>query len=354
MFEFQEKTMAHLTPKENLMRCLKGDIPEWVPSYSYYGPLPGVDEEPPNMGFMSSAVPFGKMGPDGSFTDMWGVPYESVASVGGYSLPKPNTYILKDIRQWRDVIKAPDISNVDWAAAVKADMEKLPYSRDRVSLWFGPGGGYFQNLMGFMGFTEGLCAMYEEPEEVKALFAYLHEFYMTVEANLFDLVNPDVLSMGDDSAAERAPFVSPEMFREFLLPLYDDLARPARNRGIPINFHNCGKCGVYFDDLVRSGITSWEPVQLSNDILDIQSRHGRCLVIGGGWEGRGRLTELDVTDEEIRESVRVSMNTYAKNGGYMFAAASTPGAINDTRTTHWNEVLQKEAYVYGNKLYQTR
>jgi hypothetical protein len=344
--------MAHLTPKENLMRTLKGEIPEWVPSYSYYGPLPGVEEEPPNMGFMSSVLPFIVERPDGKITDAWGVPYESVPLVGGFSLPQPNAFILKDIRKWRDVIKAPDLSNVDWAATVKADMAKLPYSRDRVSLWFGPGGGYFQNLMGFMGFTEGLIAMYEEPEEVKELFAYLHKYYMTAEEKLFDLVQPDVLNLGDDSAAERAPFISLEMFREFLLPLYDDLARVARNRGIPIDFHNCGKCDMFFDDLVHIGVTSWEPVQLNNDIKGVQAKHGRCLVIGGGWEGRGRLTELDVTDEEIRESVRVSMDTFAKNGGYMFAAAYTPGAINDTRTAHWNEVLQKEAYDYGHKLYK--
>ena len=40
--------------------------------------------------------------------------------------------------------------------------------------------GYFQNLMAFMGFTEGLLAMYEEPEEVYALFDYICSFYCEV------------------------------------------------------------------------------------------------------------------------------------------------------------------------------
>jgi hypothetical protein len=31
-----------------------------------------------------------------------------------------------------------------------------------------------------MGFTEGLIAMYEEPEEVKALMEYLSEYYIYV------------------------------------------------------------------------------------------------------------------------------------------------------------------------------
>jgi len=342
---------AHLTPKENLLRVLNGEIPEWVPSYSYYGPLPGVDEVPPNMGLMSS-VSMPPMGPGGIRQDIWGVPYESVEAVGGFALPKPNYFILDDIRKWREVIKAPDLSDVNWEKVVKEDLEKLPYDRNEVAVFLFAGGGYFQNLMGFMGFTEGLCAMYTEPEEVKELFAYLHKFYMEILTNYIDIVKPDVLAMGDDTAAERAPFVSPEMYRELLIPFYDDIARVARNRGIPINFHNCGKCEVFFNDLVRIGINSWEPVQLSNDIHEIQKKFGRHLVIGGGWEGRGRLIAPDVTDEEIRESVRVALDSYAKDGGYMFAGAYTPGGLDDERTKHWNEVLQKEVYDYGHTFYK--
>ena len=340
---------AHLTPKENLLRVLNGEIPEWVPSYSYYGPLPGVDEVPPNMNLMAS-VSMRQRTPGG--TDIWGVPYESVEAVGGFALPKPNYFILDDIRKWRDVIKAPDLSDINWEKVAKADLENLPYDRKDVAVFLFSGGGYFQNLMGFMGFTEGLCAMFTEPDEVKELFSYLHKYYMEVLTNYIDIVKPDVLSMGDDTAAERAPFVSPEMYRELLIPFYDDIARLARNRGIPINFHNCGKCEVFFNDLVRIGINSWEPVQLSNDIHEIQKKFGRHLVIGGGWEGRGRLIAPDVTDEEIRESVRVALDTYARNGGYMFAGAYTPSGLNDERTKHWNEVLQKEVYDYGHTFYK--
>lgn len=346
--------MAHLTPKENLLRLLSGEIPEWVPSYSYYGPLPGVDADPPNMGVMNSVL-MGERGArmGGDFTDIWGVPFKSVEAVGGFALPEPGRFILDDIMKWRDVIKAPDVSAVDWEKAAKADLEKLPFSRDNVALFYGPSGlGYFQTLMSFMGFNEGLCAMYEEPDEVKALFAYLHEFYMGVAVKYIEHVNPDVMQLTDDTASERAPFISPEMFREFLLPLYDDFARLARNRGIPINFHNCGKSAVFFNDLTRIGISSWEPVQLSNDIHEVQKKFGRSLVIGGGWEGRGRLLDPDVTDDEIRESVRAAIDAYAPGGGFMFAGAFTPGSTNDESAKRKNEVLQKEVYDYGHKFYK--
>ena len=343
--------MAHLTPKENFLRLLNGEIPEWVPSFSYYGPLPGVDEDPPNMSVMNSAL-MGNRRRDGDFVDIWGVPFKSVEAVGGFALPEPGRFILDDITKWRDIIKAPDLSDVDWEKAAKADLEKLPFNRENVAMFYGPGGGYFQQLMSFMGFNEGLCAMYEEPEEVKALFDYLHEFFYGIAVKYIDYVNPDVLSLADDTASERAPFVSPELFHDLLFPYYDDFARLARNRGIPINFHNCGKSGVFFNDLTRIGVSSWEPVQLSNDIHEIQKKFGRSLVIGGGWEGRGRLLDPAVTDDEIRESVREAIDNYAPNGGFMFAGAFTPGSTNDESTTHKNEVLQREVYDYGHKFYK--
>ncbi|MCL1803750.1 MAG: veratrol--corrinoid protein metyltransferase [Eubacteriaceae bacterium] len=344
--------MAHLTPKQNLLRLFSGEIPEWVPSYSYYGRLPGVDEDPANMSVGNPALPF-RMESDepGVFKNMWGVPYKAVEEVGGFMLPEPNAFIIKDINDWPDIIKAPDLSHVNWEETAKQALEALPYSRETSAMYYGPGGGYFQMLMGFMGFNEGLMAMYSEPEAVLELFNYLHEFYLPIAQKYIDYVNPDVLSLGDDTASEYAPFISPELFRKLLLPFYDDFARLGRNRGIPINFHNCGKSQVLFNDLVRIGVTSWEPVQLQNDILEVQKKFGRQLVIGGGWEGRGRLTEPDVTDEEIRQSVRDAMDKYAPNGGFMFAAAYTPGSTTDERTAHWNEVLQKEAYDYGRAFY---
>lgn len=283
---------------------------------------------------------------------MWGVPYESVDLVGGFALPKPGVFILKDIRDWPKVIKKPDLSGVDWEQVVKEQLDTLPYDRNNVSLWYGPGGGYFMQLMGLMGFTEGLCAMYEEPETVMELFNFMHELYLPIAKKIIDLIKPDVISLGDDTASERAPFISPEMYRNMLCPFFDDFAKLGRERALPVNMHNCGKSGVFFNDLVRIGITSWEPVQLSNDIKAIQKKFGRHLVIGGGWEGRGRLTEPDVTDEEIRQSVRDCLDMYAKDGGFMFAAAYTPGALNDERTAHWNAVLQKEVYDYGHTFYK--
>ncbi|MCL2136951.1 MAG: veratrol--corrinoid protein metyltransferase [Coriobacteriia bacterium] len=343
--------MATLTPKENLLRVLNGQIPEWVPSYSYYGPLPGVEGPPPNMGIMMAPL-MGDRSETG-FKDLWGVPYTAVEEVGGFSLPTPNEFILKDITKWGDVIKIPDrLKDVDWKAAAEEALKNLAFDRSTTSLWYGPGGGTFLQLMNLMGFSEGLAAMLEEPDYVKELLQFFFDFYMPIAKQVIDVIKPDVISLGDDAAAERNPFISPEMYREFLIPIFREYAYLGIERGLPVNMHLCGRGEDFIPDLVRIGVCSWEPVQLSNDIEGIQARFGRHMVIGGGWEGRGRLTELDVTDEEIRQSARDALDKYARKGGYMFAAAYTPRSRNDTLTAHWNEVLQTEVAEYGKDFYK--
>jgi hypothetical protein len=331
---------------------MNGEVPQHVVLYSYYGQLAGVPEPPPSMG-VGLAPLGGNRANSERPTDLWGVPYTSVEEVGGFSLPTPNDFILEDITKWRDVIKVPEhVKNVDWKAAAEEALKNLPFDRETTSLWYGPGGGTFMNLMNMMGFTNGLCAMLEEPDEVKELFQFFFDFYMPIAKQVIDVIKPDVISLGDDAASERNPFISPLMYREFLIPIFREYAYLAVERGLPVNMHLCGRGEDFIPDLIRIGVNCWEPVQLSNDIESLQARYGRSLVIGGGWEGRGRLTEMDVTDEEIRLSVREAFDKYARNGGYMLAAAYTPRSRDDKLTAHWNEVLQTEAYEYGLKFYR--
>jgi hypothetical protein len=60
---------------------------------------------------------------------------------------------------------------VDWETVAKKAVENL--DRRETAVTQGTHVGYFQQLMNFMGFTEGLLAMAEEPEEVYAMFEYM-------------------------------------------------------------------------------------------------------------------------------------------------------------------------------------
>jgi hypothetical protein len=331
------------------MRMLHGQMPEWLPRYSIFYQLdPDIPEAPANFWYRPSVLS-GERATGGR--DIWGVQYVPTESMGGAALPKPGEFILDDIRKWRDVIKNPDTSDWDWETLATKDLKALNVNRDETAVSFSVCFGYFQTLCNFMGFTEGMIAMHEEPEEVKALIQYLSDFMFMVEEKMIDYIKPDIIQLFDDTAAERDPFISRAMYREFLLPHYDRHAKFGRDRGIPIAMHNCGHSEIFFEDLVKIGVVQWDPVQLSNDIPAIQARYGRNLVLCGGWEGRGRLLEDDVTEEELRQSIRDAMDKYGKNGGLQISAGFI-GATGDQKAVAKSKIVREEAYIYGHNFYK--
>ena len=273
-----------MTEKENYLRTLRGEEPEWVPVYSF-GPMPG--QERPCTSCMVEPLILSEFRFKGGGKDCWGVNYIPTYETGNALLPEPGNFILDDIRHWRDVIKAPSLEGIDWEAMAKKQLEgfyKMGVNREDTAIALNLHVGYFQNLMAFMGFTEGLCAMCEEPEEVYALFDYMCDFYTEVTRQIWPYIQPDVLTLMDDTAAWRAPFISKQMYHDLVLPFHDRQAKFGRDAGIPITMHNCGKAEVFMDDLVAIGVKAWDPAQTCNDLKGVQEKFGNDLVLMGCWD----------------------------------------------------------------------
>jgi hypothetical protein len=337
-----------LTEKENYLRTLRGEEPEWVPTYTF-GVMPNAKDPPCNVMCEPILLKEHRMNQGGK--DIWGVNYIPTYETGNAILPEPGNYILKDITKWRDVIKAPSLEGIDWEAMVKKDLEMSLIDRTNSALALNLHFGYFQNLMAFMGFTDGLCAFFEEPEAVKELLNYLCDFYCAVLEKVIDLYKPDILVAMDDTAAWGAPFISPDMYREFILPCHDRQAKYGRDRGLPITMHNCGKSECFFDDLVKIGVVMWDPAQTCNDLDAVKAKYGNKLVIAGGWDARDALAADTVTDEAIYESVRNTINRYAPGGGYVFCGGFL-GPLDDPEVMRKNMVLMGAVKEIGHSFYR--
>ena len=324
-----------LTEKQNYLMMLCGEQPEWVPQYTFV-PMPGAAKpvashmhEPPIL------IPH-RIRNGGK--DIWGVNYIPTYETGQALIPEPDNFILRDIRHWRDVIKAPSLEGIDWEDMVKKHIEQTGIDRTQTALALNLHFGYFQHLMSFMGFSEGLMAMFEEPDEVMDLFTYICDFYMEVAGSIIDLYKPDVLTFMDDTAAWGASFVSPQMYKDMLVPFHDRWAKMGRDRGLRMTMHNCGKCEGILDYLVDMGINMWEPAQTCNDLAAVKAKYGRKLAIGGGWDGRGRLLDPDVTDDEIVASAEETFKKLAPGGGYAWMGGFL-GPLDDEEIKRKNVVL---------------
>ncbi|MBR5931921.1 MAG: veratrol--corrinoid protein metyltransferase, partial [Lachnospiraceae bacterium] len=133
--------MAQLTEKENYLMCLRGEQPEWIPHESMDPAIKG----PSAMTGPSIMMP--RVDANGRMWDIWGVELITSAEAAGGRIPKTWDFLLDDITKWRDVIKAPDLTGVDWEQLAKKDLERSAKYTDRENqaVAYSAGGGFFQN-----------------------------------------------------------------------------------------------------------------------------------------------------------------------------------------------------------------
>jgi hypothetical protein len=336
---------AHLTEKENYMRIMRGEMPEWVPLYNFGAPDP---EGRPVTQKKCFSLPLCQqmMTPEPA-KDIWGVTY--VAADGG-KLPAPGDFILDDICNWRDVVKAPDTSDWDWEQVAKKDLEFWKVDRENTALCYVTTTGLFQNLMALMGFTEGLCALAEEPEESKALAEYVGGFYIDYTAHIIDYIKPDIIGITDDICSFRSPFLSLNTYREIYEDIYIKLAKLAVDRNIPIDMHCCGRCEDFIDDWLAFGVKAWQPAQTSNNLLAIKEKYGNKLAICGGYDMTPELADPDCPRELVEASAKETIDRLAPGGAYSFCG-SFLGAPGDEKVAQKNKWLNDFVREYGAHFY---
>jgi len=328
---------AHLSDKENYLRTLNGEIPEYVPNFRMAE------------GVVAPSALWPDFSRPGGFTTIFGVEHVTVVTANNAAIPKPGVFILDDIRKWRDVIKRPPIiDEIDWEAMSKKDLEK----RNPIWLKMGSGNislGYFQALVGFMGFTNGLIACLEEPEEVRELMDFLLGLNLEVSKNFLHYYKPDVYFAADDIAHERAPFVSEEVFLNIFEPVWRAELALFKDAGLPAQHHNCGKFEAFVPHIVEMGYNAWDPAQFSNNLLAIKEKYGRRLTICTGVQSNGFCAWPETTEDEIRAEVRRVMDLYAPGGAFCFMGhiLGSPGDEETAKRNGWiNDEYEKNKFNY--------
>jgi hypothetical protein len=331
---------------------IDGKIPQSVPLYTMGMAMPGPGPRPPTHSIgpvigqvanMVAAQMSGQPTPvHQKIVDEWGVTMQSNREGMGGMIPEPGNFILKDIRDWKKVIKAPpplETSDSWWADKAKKDIAVSGINRKEslaaVGIQYGP----FISLISFMGFTEGLCALFEDPEEVKEFLNWQCDYYMPIYEKVIKYYEPDLATLFDDTATRQNPFFSVEMYRDIFKPIYERQTKVFTDRGIWIDFHNCGHCEDFVPEMCDFGVKGWNPAEKINDLVKIKTIHDISVMGGYDW----RLpADGNITEEYVRQTVRDSFHAYAPGGRYAFSGMiMTP--TGDPNGFIWNGWLNDEA-----------
>ena len=255
--------------------------------------------------------------PDGPIVTSLGVTYVGSPDNNYGAMPMPGKVVIDDITKWRDQLKIRDVTGRDWEGYYKKKSEGV--DRSQVCMCV-DGGDYFLTLVSLLGFENALLALYEEPEEVKALLTEISKFYTMVLTKQMEYLRPEVYILMDDDAAYRAPFFSLDVYRDIFKPFHKMHCDIALNYGAVIDRHDCGKSEQFVEDWLEIGVRGWGPCQITNDCVGIKKKYGDRLVLTGCWDTQGSICSPTVPLDELEAALDEYVANFAPGGNFGFFA----------------------------------
>ena len=264
-----------LTKRQNLLETIRGGHPDrFVNQYEAFNILLGTPFDQSNPG--------PKYGEE-NVVNAWGVTRSfPVGTPGAFPIHTPDKIVIKDIENWKDYLKVP---NVVFPAEAWADIISRAGKVDRkeqfVTAFVAP--GVFEQCHYLMEIQNCLMAFYENPDEMHELIDCITEFELAYAAEICKYMKPDALFHHDDWGSQISTFISPAMFQEFIKPAYMKIYKFYKDHGVELIIHHSDSyAATLVPDMIDMGIDIWQGVMTSNNIPELIKQCGGKITFMGG------------------------------------------------------------------------
>jgi uroporphyrinogen decarboxylase len=196
------------------------------------------------------------------------------------------------------------------------EAEAFAAQKDEFSAWFNTRIGIFSTMLslGLEGFS---LALYDDRPLIERLLD-MYTDWIEVVAERACRLGFDVFVSTDDFAFKTAPFFSPAVFRELVLPRY---RRVAKKITLPWLLHSDGNISPFLDDLLSVGIAAAHPMEPgAMDIRAVKRDYGDRLCVVGNVDIN--LLSLG-TEEAVDDEVRGLIRDVAPGGGYILSSGNS-------------------------------
>jgi len=317
-----------MTYRENFLRAIGFNYPEWIPCGIGFSPLtwntyrqnlekivlahpkifPGYKEG--NQDFFDQMPPCYREGE--YFRDNWGELWHNVQNgIEGQVVEHPlsdwdnlSTYqppdILKEEREERD-----------WGK-IERDIKE---QKRKGILTEGNGSRLFDRLYLLRGFENLMIDFATDAPELPKLIDMFLDSEMKL-VNKWLEIGVDKMNFHSDMATQQALMISPAKFRKYIKPMFKKIFQTCRKAGTYVFFSSDGCLLEIVDDLIECGVSMQNP-QLGANSLE---------VIAKAYKGKMLIhLRLDMQKlpfwkpEDIRNQVREAREKLAlPEGGLMF------------------------------------
>lgn len=273
--------------------------------------------------------------------DWFGVQW--VVGADGTQVMKPGTVRLKDLSEWKEELRIPDIDDVDWKGASERDTRN--WDRENKMSVVMVQSGHFERLYSLIGFEEALMAFYDYPDELDELFEAITELKIQVIHKCKEAYHADIFSPHDDWGTNKSMFFAPEFWRRHIKKHVKRLVEECHAVGMLYEQHSCGHVSEVFPDLVEIGVDIAE-LQSCNDFGALKKEFGNAITLKACFNSQ-ILTAPNVTPEAARKSVRETLMQCAVGGGFVGSGYGIPAATKEIEAVVMDEIDRFNREVYG-------
>lgn len=261
----------------------------------------------------------GEKQPDGSVIgkDWFGCTWTAMPGKGALdgATPTPGTEPLEDIADFASCIPtAEQVRAFDWKSFF--DRQTVGLDRANQVVQVRSMSGFFERMHFLVGFENALCAFYEDPDAVHDYFAAMLEYKKTVAECVKEYADADVIIFDDDYGTAQSTFISPEMWREFLMPYWKELNAYVHSLGMKVELHSCGYITPLVGDFVECGFDILQPLQTHNDLKFIKENYGDKLVLRLAIFDK-QMAAVGKSEDEVRADLRGWYEILAPGGGFI-------------------------------------
>jgi uroporphyrinogen decarboxylase len=294
--------LGNLTPKENLLRALRRDGPEYVPVRRMDGHIPGMVRLHYQHSMLFEAG-----------TDRWGVRWEGGLPAGFEWEPRIQAYAVEHPLADLAAVESyrfPDPQEPGMLGSmfdgVNHDenlvLAELPYL-------------LFERAYLLMGMEAFFVAAVEQPDAVARLLHRIADYQIALIRRLI-AGGADAIRATDDYGGQISLLMSPRLWRQLIKPELSRIVAETREAGAMFFLHSCGCIMDLVPDFVEIGVDVLDPIQAAaNDHAGLKQLYCERITFMYGMNSQGALSHG--TPAEVDADVRECIRLLAPGGGYI-------------------------------------
>ena len=165
--------------------------------------------------------------------------------------------------------------------------------------------GFYHPARYLMGPEQLLYALYDAPDLVKDIMNHLANLQIFLFDHVLNEIDVDLWFACEDLAYKTGPFISPGMFREFMLPCYQKLIGLLRDHGVEHRIVDSdGDNWKLIPLFIEAGATGLGPMEVAAgmDVVALREAFPRLQMVGG-IDKRRLAAGKAAIDEELESKV---------------------------------------------------